>query len=222
MALAHQLDRRDVDTAPILTAAQVAALTGARPASIARWSRGDKPMVHRVPTNRGWPSFSFLGLLETQVALVLSELFSAQRARHIMAQLKQQRGHDYAAGGLKIVTDSSHTFLQEHDDLERIGDHQGTFLTVIEDHLKPLRLGADGRVEQFEPTWFPDSSVNPRFNGGNLSLSRNRVPLAAVAGLLIAGETPASVANEYQLSKDEVEQVDYHLGLVVAATGLEK
>lgn len=96
-------------------------------------------------------------------------------------------------------------------------DLQLAIRETIKDHLRPLVIGEDGFVEAFRVERFGSPvTVDPRFNPGQMSFVRNRVLLFAVAGQLIAGESPQVVMLDFGLTAVEVSDVQSHLSWIQA------
>lgn len=207
-ATAHRESTDLRTSSPILTTRQVSALTAAPLNSVRNWTKRSNGLVHSIPNRRGWPTIPFIGLVEAEVLTALSGILSPQKAAAVVRTLRESQGPDFVLSTPRLVTDLTSTFLQEGADLTRLRDQQGAFLPVIERDLRSLRLGVDGRVESFVPDRLQIASVDPRFNGGALSVTRNRIPVFAVVGSLRAGESVRSVAEDYSLTADEVERIE--------------
>jgi uncharacterized protein (DUF433 family) len=54
-------------------------------------------------------------------------------------------------------------------------------------------------------------TVDPRYNAGQMSFVRNRVPLFAIAGQLAAGEAVPLLMSDFGLTAEEVLDVQKHL-----------
>jgi uncharacterized protein (DUF433 family) len=192
---------------PILTTSQVAALTDVPTATLKGWTRGSGSILHTLPNRRGWPTIPFIGLVEAEVAGSLLQFLPPLRVKSILRSLKAQHGDDFTLDAPHLVTDLSNTFLREGEDLTRIPDSQGAFFEVIRKELRTLRIGVDGKVEAFTPTRLDIASVDPRYNGGSLSITRTRTPVASIVGSLRAGEQSSVVAADYGLTVEEVERI---------------
>jgi uncharacterized protein (DUF433 family) len=202
---------------PILTTTQVAALTEVPSATLKGWARGTDSILHTLPNRRGWPTIPFIGLVEAEVAGSLLQFLSPLRVKSILRALKARHGDDFTLDAPHLVTDLSNTFLRDGEELTRIPDSQGAFLEVIRKELRTLRIGVDGKVEAFTPTRLDIASVDPRFNGGSLSLTRTRTPVASVVGSLRAGDHSSTVAADYGLTIEEVERIAADLEWAEAA-----
>lgn len=202
---------------PILTTSQVAALTGVPSATLRGWTRGPSNIVHTLPNRRGWPTIPFVGLVEAELAGSLLEILPAAKVRAVLKALKSHHGQEFTLDFPHLVTDLSSTFVREGEELTRLQDSQGAFLDVLRKDLRTLRVGVDGRVEAFTPLKLDIASVDPRFNGGSLSITRTRTPVASIVGSLRAGEKSGTIASDYGLTDDEVRRVESELEWAAAA-----
>lgn len=202
---------------PILTTSQVAALTEVPSATLRSWSRGSGSILHTLPNRRGWPTIPFIGLVEAEVAGSLLQFLPSLRVKSILRALRAQHGEHVTLDAPHLVTDLSSTFLREGEELTRIPDSQGAFFEVIRNQLRTLRIGVDGRVEAFTPTRLDIASVDPRFNGGSLSITRTRTPVASIVGSLRAGEHSSTTAEDYGVTIEEVERIAADLEWAEAA-----
>lgn len=202
---------------PILTTSQVAALTEVPSRTLRGWARGSGSILHTLPNKRGWPTIPFIGLVEAEVAGSLLKFLPPVKVKSILQSLRARHGEDFTLDAPYLVTDLSNTFLQEGEELTRIPDSQGAFLDVIRKELRTLRIGVDGRVEAFTPTRLDIASVDPRFNGGSLSITRTRTPVASIVGSLRAGEYSSTIAADYGLTVEEVERIESDLNWAEAA-----
>lgn len=103
-------------------------------------------------------------------------------------------------------------FLEEHGEFSRLRDGQGTIAQTFRVHLKPLvyEVG-DDYPAAYDVPGLPGVQIHPMFNAGRMSFRRNRIPLFAVAGLRAAGESPATVRQEFGLDGEEVQLVGAHM-----------
>ncbi|MGW9803241.1 hypothetical protein [Micrococcus sp. KRD077] len=206
-----RLERRV--TTPILTRAQVVALTHAPEADVRRWTTGPNPAVQRAPRS-GWTPFTvnFAGLLEADLLHMLTDMphLGPRKASGVMRAIRQDHGPLALIEHPGLFTDGKDVFLLDAGVFTRVRDSQGAFAEVLERYTRRLVV-RDGRVQEYRPDRLPIASVNPAFNGGGLSLMSNRTPVSAVAGMLLAGETPQSVALDYDLDVSEVQAVERDL-----------
>jgi uncharacterized protein (DUF433 family) len=134
---------------------------------------------------------------------------SVQQARKAADFIRDAYNDEYAIASPRLFTDGTDAFVEDSHGLVRIRDGQGAWREVLDEHLRPLIIGEDGFVEAFRVEQFGASEVtiDPRYNAGRMSFTRNRVPVFAVAGALTAGETADAVASDFGLEHAEVGDV---------------
>lgn len=183
-------------TTPIATRSEVSALVDVPGPKLSAWAtkRGSRePLVHTFSTEySGRLTYPLVGIAEASTlnALRVAGL-SMQQIRGTTDYIRSEHNDKYALASPKFVTDGTDAFVQDHIGLTRMKDLQLAIRETIKDHLRPLVIGEDGFVEAFRVERFGSPvTVDPRFNAGQMSFVRNRVPLFAVAGQLIAGESP--------------------------------
>lgn len=208
--LATALDYRF--TSPIASRPQVATLLEVQPSRIESWTRptsGLPPMVHTVG-GAGRLTVPMIGIAEAAALEgLLAGGLSMFRVREAANHIRNELGDEYALASPQLFTDGTEAFIETTDGLQRLRDGQGAFREVLQRHLQPLIIGVDGVVEAYRIERFTSPvTIDPRFNAGRMSFERNRVPLFAIAGALDAGERLDDVAREYELTTDEVAEVD--------------
>jgi uncharacterized protein (DUF433 family) len=175
------------------------------------------PLIHSVmTTRRGWPSIPLLGLAEASTARALRDAHLPMRVLVEAAEYIREHANDeFALASPKLVTDGTAAYLHDAttDDLTRLRDGQAAFVDVVRKHLRPLIPGDDGYVSQFRVMRFATSEVviDPEMNTGRMYFTRTGVPLFVIAGALRAGEHPAIVAEDFDLTRDEVSEVESNL-----------
>lgn len=196
----------------IATRTEVANLVHVRPDRITDWSRsldGRPPLVHTIRTG-GRFTVPLVGIAETaSISALRAAGMSMAEARRAGDFIRREYADEYAMASPRLFTDGTHAFFEDQYGLARVDDRQGAMREVIADHLRPLIIGPDGMVEAFRVEEFTasDVTIDPRYNAGRMSFTRNRVPVFAVAGALQAGEKPDDVASDYGLTRDEAADV---------------
>ena len=108
-------------------------------------------------------------------------------------------------------------FLGEDGQLLRTRDQQLALRPVLDAHLKPLGLDEDGHLDSYRVHHFSSPvTVDPRFNGGSPSFTRNRVPLLGPAGYLAGGDAPRQVQADFSLTDEELHDVETHQDWILA------
>lgn len=201
-------------TAPILTVSDVAWLVGMPRNTAVAWAgqRGRPGMFTTLtPAGRGRPSVPLVGLAEAASLRALKQILPAREVRVAADFIQRVSQSPYPLAHRRLVTDGATTFLQEHDELVRLRDGQGTIGDAFRDHLRPLVFLDDDYPTAYNVPQIPGVQIHPLFNAGRMSFKRNRVPLFAIAGLIRAGEDTATIAREFRLDSWEVDQVVEHI-----------
>lgn len=209
-------------TTPIATRSEVSALVDVPGQKLSSWAakRGTRePLVHTFQdAYSGRLTYPLVGIAEASTlnALRVAGL-SMQQIRGTAEFIRSEHNDQFALASPKFVTDGTDAFVQDHIGLTRMRDLQLAIRETIKDHLRPLVIGPDGFVEAFTVERFASPvTVDPRFNAGQMSFVRNRVPLFAVAGQLAAGESPQVVMLDFGLTATEVADVHSHLSWIQA------
>jgi len=172
------------------------------------------PLVHHVtPEKRGWPSMPFVAVVEAYVLRSLRDLGLSKRViRDTAAAVRSEFNTPYGLASKRIATDGIDIFVRYADeDLARVGDNQRPVREFIADYLQyiswdvadefPARL----RLRQY-PTVAP-VIIDPRFGWGAPVVEATKVPVDAVVDLWLAGEPLEAVADEYDMTREQVEAI---------------
>lgn len=202
-------------SSPIATRSGVARLLEMRPEKLSSWSKGldgRAPLVHTV---RGYGRFTvpLVGIAEAAALDALRAYgLSMQQIRKAAEFVREEFGNEYAVASPQLLTDGAEMFVEDTDGIYRLRDRQVAIREVIERHLRPIEVGPDGIPEAFVVERFTSSrvTIDPRFNAGQMSFVRSRVPLFTVADALAAGDRIDEVAGDFGLSVEEVADVNEH------------
>jgi uncharacterized protein (DUF433 family) len=204
-------------SSPIATRTEVATLLDVRPSRMSGWTaRSTKrpPLVHTAAGGYGRLTVPLVGIAEASALTALLEGgMSFPEVRRAVDFIRREEGEEFALASPRLLTDGTEAFLQDGEGLRRLRDRQGAFVEVLRAHLQPLVIGSDGFVEAFRIERFVSGQVtiDPRYNAGQMSFTRNRVPLFAVAGALCAGERPTDAAKDFGLTDEEVADVVHNI-----------
>ncbi|WP_143469962.1 hypothetical protein [Kocuria sp. WRN011] len=150
----------------------------------------------------------------------LRQQFSMQRIRSFVDRAADRLDDPHPLLNPALVTDGVDAFLdflKVDGSLLRTKDQQLALRPVLADHLKPLGLDADGRLSSYRVHRFENPvTVDPRFNGGAPSFTRNRVPLYGPAGYLAGGDLAASVQADFELRDGELRDIQNHQEWILA------
>ncbi|MCH8613484.1 DUF433 domain-containing protein [Arsenicicoccus dermatophilus] len=213
----------DIYRTPILTARDAARHLRMPESTLDVWLKpldGAEPLVHSVvPERRGWPRVPFVGVIE---AHVLRELRTAgipmDEIRKVVQILREGMSDPYALASSRLATigdpsgaagKDSRLFAELDDAL--VNQHnQGSIREVLASHLRFVKWDDEGRPRALRLSQYPDRAeviIDPRFAWGSPVLAESRTPIEAVVSLWQAGEPMDVVAEEFDLSRDQVEDI---------------
>lgn len=194
---------------PILTRGNVAALIDANTNDVRRWTSGNNPPVQRGhalgPSSLVVP---FVGLVEADLIQHLARTgLSARRVNSILRSMRTENGELAVVDHPELVTDGSDLFIKEGSNLTRTRDSQTTHNVILADWLRHLKIDKDGKVTEYYPDRLSIASINPRFNGGKLSLTDSRIPVWVIVDEFQAGSSAEQIAKDYQIPRSQVEAI---------------
>lgn len=209
-----------VTEAPIMTRSDAAHLLGLPRGKLGSWSSGPAPLVHTRTVPGFRVTFPLVGIAEASILDALRHQFSMQRIRSFVDRAAEQLEDPYPLLNPRLVTDGVDAFMDylgTDGKLVRTRDQQVALRPVLAAHLKPLGLDANGRLDSYRVHRFDSPvTVDPRFNGGSPSFTRNRVPLLGPAGYLAGGDAPAQVQADFLLTDEELHDVEAHQDWILA------
>ncbi|WP_248959305.1 DUF433 domain-containing protein [Sphaerisporangium perillae] len=213
---------------PLYGVAEAASYLAVPPSTLSTWAygyergtvRGRPVITAKSPSRRHEPALPFVGLAEGYaLAAFRHSGVPLQRIRPAIDALERELGVEYALASRRLYTDGAEVL---YDFAEHAGDtpegesarelvvvrnNQRVFSQIVEDYLRRVEFAADGyaqviRLPQYrvaEVTVDPDHAFGrPRFAHGGARLED-------VIDLFRAGEPLDTVAEEYGLSRAEVE-----------------
>jgi uncharacterized protein (DUF433 family) len=202
---------------PLLTPRETARHLRIPRATVYYWLReevGQVPLVHHVePEKRGQASVPFVGVVEAYVLRSLRDLgLTKRKVREAAEDVRREFATPYGLATKRIATDGVDIFVHHaDDDLARVGDGQQPIREVINDYLRyiswdttddyPSRL----RLRQYSEV--APVVIDPRFGWGAPVIEATKVPVDAVLDLWLAGESLEDVAYEYDMTREQVEEI---------------
>lgn len=205
---------------PIMTRSDAAHLLGLSRARLGSWSSGVSPLVHTRTVPGFHVTFPLVGIAEASLVKGLRHEFSMQRIRSFVDRAAERLDDPHPLLNPRLVTDGVDAymdFMGEDGQLLRTRDQQLALRPVLDAHLKPLGLDEDGRLDSYRVHRFNSPvTVDPRFNGGSPSFTRNRVPLLGPAGYLAGGDAPKQVQADFSLTDEELRDVETHRDWILA------
>lgn len=205
----------DIYKTPILTARETARYLRMPESTLDGWLavKHVDPLVHAVaPERRGWPRVPFVGVIEAYVLRGLRDLGMAMDEIRAAAELVRQEFDDpYALARKRIATDGLNVFVRLADEtLVHAPSRQLAIREVLEEYLRYIEWDGDGTASRLHLHHFStaaDVIIDPRFGWGSPVMADSKVRVSDIVGLWRAGERISTVAEEYSLSIDVVEDV---------------
>lgn len=200
---------------PLLTARDAASHLQMPESTLDSWlanPRGGGPLVHSVqPERRGWPRVTFAGVVEAHVLRSLRDLgFRMSEIRNVAEMVREEFKDPFALATQRIASDDASLFV-ELIDRSLVNQHrQAPIREVIDAHLRFIQWDDEGKPTQLRLGQYPDRAevvIDPRFAWGRPVMAESKVPVAAVVDLWVAGESMDTVAAEFDLSRDVVEDI---------------
>ncbi|WP_433051439.1 DUF433 domain-containing protein [Dactylosporangium sp. CS-033363] len=208
----------DPFTTPLLTPEETARHLQLPVTTLRGWTKekaAGAPLVHTIAgRTRGHPNVPFVAVIEAYVLRSLRELrLSTHKIRAAAEEVRRSFATPYGLATRRIATDGIDVFMDyiEADELARVGDGQRPIRATIENYLKYIVWDeAEEFPSRLKLRQYPDIApviIDPRFGWGAPVLERTKVPVDAVVGLWRAGEPIALIADEYELTTDEVDAI---------------
>lgn len=201
---------------PILTPLEAALHLQINERTMYRWLKekaAGEPLVHTVPAEKlGRPSVPFVAVVEAYVLHSLRDLgLSFRKIREAAGAVRRQFDEPYGLATRRIATDGVDIFIDHAGDLARARDGQQPIRQVIEDYLRYITWDADSQTpKRLRLKQYPDIApviIDPRFGWGAPVVASNKIQVDAIVNLWEAGESLDTVADEYGLSREQVEAI---------------
>jgi uncharacterized protein (DUF433 family) len=227
-------------TRPLYTMAEAARLVGMKPSTFAAWSKGYRrqfpgrrdvvkgPVITAIPADRpGEPMIPFGGLVEATVVQAFRRTqLPLQRIRRALEVLSAQGGLAHPLASRRLYTDGAQLLFDYAEDaadgqlrlLTVVSSGQRVFHEVISEYLHRIEFDDEWASALIVPVTTSEVlRVRPEVADGDPLFVHGGAPLSAVRSRLQAGEPVASIAEDYGIPVDDVDEVVRGLGLAAAA-----
>lgn len=222
-------------TVPLYTTAEVSRYLNVPATTFGTWVRGYRrqapgrpavtgiPLVTGVePETRGGPSIPFGGLAE---GMFLSALRRAdvplQRIRPALELVRRKIGVEHALASRRLLVAGAELLWEvsnegdvddgarhEARDLIVLRNDQYVFRQVIEQYLTRIEYDDAYARKVYLPQYeVAEIAAEPEINFGKPYFTHTGTPLYVVQGMLRAGEPIRDIADDFDLSVDEVTEV---------------
>lgn len=213
-------------TYPLYTVAQAARLVGMSPATLMTWARGYRrtypdrrpvemgPVISSVKAQHG-ATIPFVGLVEAAVVQAFRKTgLPMQRVRHALRVLSEQGELHNALASKKLYTDGAqvlYDYAKESEPVLRlltaVQSGQRVFHDVIDEYLKRITFGDEWATELILPVTDRELlRVRPNVASGDPLFVHGGAPLSAVVSRRKAGEPVESLAYDYGVPPEDIEE----------------
>ena len=213
---------------PLYSQAEAARYVDMPASTFRTWTQGyqrpagrSEPLITYIHTRRSAePSVPFIGLAE---AVFLSALRKAgvplQQLRPALMLVRDRLGVSHALASRRLYLAGAQLLweVSEAGDLDPdarralivLRDGQYVFREVVERYLRRIEYASDGYASRVELPGYEVARVfaDPEINFGLPFFRDTGTPMSAVLSRLRAGESVASVADDFSLPQDEVTEV---------------
>lgn len=215
-------------TKGLYTVPEAARLAGMSASTLETWAHGyERAPVGRRPVRQGPVITSveavddrrvipFVGLVEATVVQAFRRTrLPMQRIRRALEVLAAQGELEHALASRKLYSDGAavlYDYSRRHPDdpiklLTVVSSGQRVFHEVIEEYLKRITFGDDWATELVVPvTDRPLLRVRPGVAGGEPLFIHGGAPLEAVRSRSAAGESSQSIAADYDVPVDDIDE----------------
>ncbi len=221
------LNNQDIRfTRPLYTVAQAARWVGMSPATLTTWAKGYRrtyperrpvemgPVITSVEAQYG-ATIPFIGLVEAAVVQAFrSTGLPMQRVRRALGVLSDQNELHNALASKKLYTDGAQVLYEYAEESEPVlrlltvvHSGQRVFHDVIDDYLKRITFGDEWATELILPVTRRELlRVRPRVASGDPLFVHGGAPLSAVVSRRKAGESIESLAYDYEVPSEDIEE----------------
>lgn len=198
----------DIYDDPMVNVTDAAVYLAMPATTLAAWRREEA--IHSIPPEqRGWPSLPFVAVVE---AFVLRQLraagFPMQRIREAATGARRHFEDPYGLARPGIGHDGVEIFIEAGGELLRAKDRQQAIRETVAGFHECIEWeGQHPRRLRLKEQLGADVILDPRFGWGAPVIERNKVPLSGILDLWHAGESMGLIADEFEMTRDDIEQV---------------
>lgn len=197
----------DVYKDPMLNIADAARYLALPETTLRSWAN-DGSVTSLTAERRGWPQLPFVAAVEAYVLRQLRSMGIPKRniteaARGIKERLNDPFG--LARPGLGV--DGRDILIEVAGEFYRGADLQQAVRETLTDFRSVITWDKDNPVRLKLTNLGGDVILDPRFGWGRPVFERNKVPIAALAGQWLGGDSIADIASDFEMTPGEVERV---------------
>jgi uncharacterized protein (DUF433 family) len=177
------------------------------------WLRADgPPLIHSVtPERHGYPRIPFVGIVEAHMLRAFRRVVSMADLRLGAQIVREELKDEYALASERFITDGAALFVELNE--QRVIHARTGQLGIpelVRYFAEDVGRDDDGRLKYLRLRQYGDGAeviIDPRFGWGSPVLAAGKVPVDTMVSLWDAGESIDGVAEEFDLSRDVVENV---------------
>ncbi len=207
---------------PLYTVPEAARFLGVPAATFASWvdrpsARADeRPLVTLIPAAPQYPTIPFVGLVEGMVVAVFRRAgVSMQHIRKALPVVQKEIGLKHALASHRLYTDGAailYDFARHQDEdkmLAAVVTGQRVFTPIVSKYLQRITYAPDEWAERLvlPITDRPVVEVDPRRAFGRPVFVKGGARMEDVVDRFRAGERLESVAGDFDLEAEDVEDV---------------
>lgn len=195
----------DVYDDAMLTVTAAARYLRVSPSTLQRWK--DEHIVHAIaPQHRGWPTLPFVGVVETLVLDRLRTMGVPMRhIRDTATAIRERLNDEYGLARPGLSVHGHDILVEVSGDYYRGSDLQQAASETLAGLTRMISWSGKNPQRISLHDFGANVILDPRFGWGQPVIASNKVPIATILGLWLAGESLATVAAEFGLSTDDVE-----------------
>ena len=212
--------------------ADAARFVGMSPSTLRAWTHGNESssasrraagqgsvVTALGATSSDQRSIPFIGLVEAAVVQAFrSTGLPMQRIRRALKVLSQQGELQHALASKKLYSNGAdilYDYARDHDDkqlrlLTLVYTGQRVFHEVIKDYLDRIEFGETWASGMTLPVTKRELlRVLPEVASGHPLFINGGAPLSAVRSRFLAGEPVSSIAHDYEVPVEDIEEVNH-------------
>lgn len=197
----------DIYSEPMMTVSDAALYLGIPAETLRRW-RADRS-IHSLRAERhGWPTLPFAAVVEAYVLRSLRQAgFPLRKIKDAAEGVRRAFKDDFGLARPNVVYDAADIFIEAGGELFRARDHQQAIRETVEGFKKVITWSGQDPTRLILPNYGGNVILDPRFGWGKPVVASNKVPVEAILGMWRAGESLQTVADEFDMSVADVEEL---------------
>jgi len=166
-------------------------------------------LIHSVTAKRGgWPTLPFVAVVEAFVLRSLRELgFTRRQITEAADGIRREFGDEYGLARPGIGHDEgAEIFIEIDEQLYRAKDRQQAIRDTVANFQSCIQWKGEDPA-RLKLAKIGNVYLDPRFAWGQPTVGPNSVPVQSVIGLWHAGEPLSVIADEYDMSENDVDRL---------------